>query len=411
MTPMLFAQPEVEKTLRGYNAPDELITLSASIPFDRAITLINDISFKKTGRKVISLVKREVPIGVEIINVPFDKALLMIVQYAGLVYEKSESVTVIKSKVETTTTDMKPETYAPVDSREIKISAIFFEMDVNKSKERGINWQLLLSNSAGGVTGGMTTTGAATTSSGSSSTTSSTTSADFSVSGNSNFGVGNFFGQALGLFRYFESENIGEIIASPTVTVRNRALGRVQVGSDYSEKIRDFSGNIINQFFPTGTIIKVTPYIYEQDKLEYCVLDLEVEKSTATISDLVTEIKKTNAKTQVMMIDGEETAIGGLFSNEESKTRNGIPILKDLPWWVFGIRYLTGNDQITVTKKELVIVIRIDFVPRIKDRLAFPATNGKAVQNEVKSMREKMKIYQFDEQSEENEKLPAPSAK
>lgn len=37
------------------------------------------------------------------------------------------------------------------------------------------------------------------------------------------------------------------------------------------------------------------------------------------------------------MLDGEETAIGGLFVNEELVVRNGIPFLKDLP--MVGIWY------------------------------------------------------------------------
>ncbi len=400
---LLMAQSDLQKQLRSYTPPDEMVTLSANIPFDKAIQLISEISEKKTGRKVISLVRRDTPIGVEIINVQYDKALLMIVQYAGLIYEKKETVTVIRSKVDVVT-DVKPETYADINSREVKISALFFEMDVSKARERGINWQFLLSNKAGGVTSGMTTTGAAATG------TSTSSAADFSVSANSQFGLGSFFGEALGLFRYFESENLGEMIASPTVTVRNRVQGRVQVGSDYSEKIRDFSGNIINSFFPTGTIIKVTPYIYQQDEQEYCVLDIEVEKSTANITDLFTEIKKTSAKTQVMMVDGEQTAIGGLFVNEETTSRSGIPILKDLPWWVLGLRYITGNDKVTVTKKELVIVIKIDMLPHIKDRLAFPAT-GNPLENARKAGSDQLKIYQFESQKTENELHPASPGK
>lgn len=35
------------------------------------------------------------------------------------------------------------------------------------------------------------------------------------------------------------------------------------------------------------------------------------------------------------MLSGEEKAIGGLFVNEEVNVRQGIPFLKDLPWWVW----------------------------------------------------------------------------
>jgi type IV pilus assembly protein PilQ len=71
-----------------------------------------------------------------------------------------------------------------------------------------------------------------------------------------------------------------------------------------------------------------------------------------------------------MMLSGEEKVIGGLFVNEEINVRQGIPILKDLPWWVFGIRYLTGYDKKQVTKKEVIIMLQAELVPTIKERVA-----------------------------------------
>jgi type II secretory pathway component GspD/PulD (secretin) len=63
-----------------------------------------------------------------------------------------------------------------------------------------------------------------------------------------------------------------------------------------------------------------------------------VERSTFQTSELVTEIRKTTANTQVLMFNGEETVLGGLFVNEEAVVRNGIPLLKDLPGWFFGLQ-------------------------------------------------------------------------
>lgn len=386
--PYSYSQKLLEKQLRGYNAPDELITLSANITFNDAVELINQMSIKKSGKRVIALTKRDAPIGVEIINVPYDKALLMIVQYAGLVYEETESATIIKTKIQVNQ-DLKPETYADIDTREIKISAIFFELDVTNSKDRGVNWQFLLSNKAGSIGTNVKTTGDATTSG-------TTSSSDFTLSTSNEFGLGGYFGQALSLFRYFETQNLGEIIASPSITVRNKVAGNIQVGSDFSIKQRDFSGNVVDNFFKTGSIVKVTPYIYEQDSLEYTLLDLEVERSSGFPSELSTEIKRTSAKTQVLMLDGEETVIGGLYLNEENKVRNGIPFLKDLPWWVLGIRYLTGSDQVTLLKKELVIVIKIELLPKLKERLAFPSGEN-PVERELKNKRDKIQYYKFNE--------------
>lgn len=394
--PRVGAQQAIEKTLKEFNPHDELISMSANLSFNSAIELLNKISEKKSGKKIISLVKRDLPIGVEIINVPYEKALLMIVQYAGLLYEKKEDVTVVKSKVEPAI-DLKSETYSDVDGREVKISAIFFELDVNATRSRGINWQYLLNNKAGSIGAGVNTTSAGgTTSSSSSGTTTAAQTSDFTLSSSNEFGLGGLFGQATSMFRYFETENLGEILASPSIVVRNRALGNIQVGSDFSIKQKDFAGNVVDQFFSTGSIIKVTPYIYEQENIDYVLLDLNVERSSGFPSALSTEVRKTTAKTQILMLDGEETVIGGLYLNEDSKVRTGIPFLKDLPWWVLGIRYLTGSDETSLIKKELVIVVKVELLPKLRDRLAFPSDGVSPVKKEVENMRGKLKFYKFN---------------
>jgi len=220
------------------------------------------------------------------------------------------------------------------------------------------------------------------------------------ISSTNSFSAGSFFGEAVSLFRFIESENLGEVIASPNITVRDKNEGRIQVGSDFSIKQKDFAGNVIDVFFSTGSIITVTPRIYNDQGIDYVLLKLEVERSTGFPSALTTEIQKTKATTQVLMLNGEETVIGGLFSNEQKTERIGIPFLKDLPWWVLGLRYLTGSDNVTVTKKELVIVVKVDLVPTLKERLAFP--NGEnVIKQEMENYKNKVKYYQFDSETKE----------
>ena len=69
------------------------------------------------------------------------------------------------------------------------------------------------------------------------------------------------------------------------------------------------------------------------------------------------------------VITSEETVVGGLVTNEAKSLRHGIPFLKDLPWWVFGLKYLFGYEELTVDKKELIIVLRADIVPSIEKRV------------------------------------------
>ena len=48
------------------------------------------------------------------------------------------------------------------------------------------------------------------------------------------------------------------------------------------------------------------------------LLKLDVERSAFFPSELTTEVKKTSASSDVLLLDGEETVIGGLYINEET---------------------------------------------------------------------------------------------
>ncbi|MBK7499941.1 MAG: hypothetical protein IPI19_12825 [Ignavibacteriales bacterium] len=383
-----FPQKYWERRLKDYNNPDELVTLSQSLPFNEAIALISKVSESTTGKRIVSTVVSDSPIGIEIESMPYDKALFMIVQYGGFMMEEKEDVIVVKRVREE---EIKPEDiYASIDSREVKISAVFFEVDVAETKERGIDWKFLLSQNGMDIGTELITQ------------TQSTAEvqanpSQFNLTGAGDFKLGDFYGQATAMFRFFENEGLGEIISSPNIVVRDKKLGRIQVGSDFSVRTRDFAGNTVEKFFPTGTIIEVTPHVYKENGVDYVLLSIMVERSSFILNDETTEIKKTNASTQVLMLNGEETILGGLFVNEEVISRNGIPFLKDLPWWVFGIRYLTGSDQTVIRKKELVILLKTELLPTLKERLENPIKNP--LNSELSNQNERVKYYQLESKS------------
>ncbi len=372
--------------------------MSESLPFNQAVELLSKVSESVTGKRIVSTVQRTDPIGVEINNMPYDKALLIIVQYANLMYEEKEDIIVIKSKKKEE--ERTPETYASIDQREVKISAVFFEMDVQKSRKLGIDWKFLLSGNKTDLAGLLRTESeSAQQNNGTGGTGGSTQSGlqpEFNFGVSSNFNALGFFGQATALFKAFETNGLGEIIASPSIVVRDRSQGTIQVGTDFSVRTRDFAGNTVEKFFPTGTIIDVTPYIYTEEGIDYILLDITVERSSFSANETTTEIRKTNASTQVVMLDGEETVLGGLFVNEEAKTRNGIPFLKDLPWWVFGIRYLTGSDETVIRKKELIILLKAELIPTLKERFANPETKN-LIHSQVNKDQERIKFYKLEE--------------
>ena len=382
----VFSQQYWERRFKTYTNPDELVTLAQTLPFNQAMELLSKVSESTTGKKIVSTVEKEDPIGIEIENMAYDKALLIIVQYNGLIYEEKEDLIVVKRPGKDPADERKPETYASINSREVKISAVFFEMDVNASKQRGIDWKFLLSGKGFNVGSEIV------------SETQRLSGAEQSIPPSWRLGssaegqVGNFFGEATAMFKFFEQENLGEILASPNIIVRDRNQGRIQIGSDFSVRRTDFAGNTIETFFPTGTIIEVSPYVYNEEGIDYCLLNVMVERSTFQASELVTEIRKTTAKTQVLMFDGEETVLGGLFINEEQIVRSGIPLLKDLPWWFFGLRYVFGSDQKVVNKKELVILLKAEIVPTLKERLENPSANN-LIREQVDENKRQIRFY------------------
>lgn len=381
----LFPQKYWERRLKDYNNPDELVTLSQSLPFNEAIALLSKVSESTTGKRVVSTFNSNNPIGIEIESMPYDKALFMIVQYTGLIMEEKEDVIIVKRLQGE---EVKPEDiYASVDSREVKISAVFFEVDVAETKDRGIDWKFLLSQNGLNL--------------GTELLTQTTAQAElnanpsqYNITGDGDFNLGDFYGQATAMFRFFETEGLGEIIASPNIIVRDKNKGRIQVGSDFSVITRDFAGNSVEKFFPTGTIIEVTPHVYNEKGIDYVLLNIMVEKSSFVLNEKSTEIKKSTATTQVLNLNGEESILGGLFVNEETITRNGIPFLKDLPWWVFGIRYLTGSDQTVTRKKELVILLKTELLPTLQQRLENPIKNP--LSTEISKQKDRIKYYQLE---------------
>lgn len=385
------AQIDLKQKLQGYVNPNELVTLSENIPFDQAIQVLSTVSEKISGKRIVSTAGLTTLIGVELDKIQYKKALFIIAQYHNLTVEETESVIVVKKK-DTGKEQLTAEMYASVDDREVKITALMFEANVSEMQERGINWQFLLSRAGLSIGGDFTSVQEQR------QTSTSTTQVQqkppaFDLSSSSTFEMGKFKGNASALFRFFETENLGEIFARPTVTVRNNIQGRAQVGSDFSIKERDFAGNLIDKFYSTGTILEVTPHIYNEDGIDYILLRLKVERSSAIPDVISTEIRKTEATTSVMLLDGEETVIGGLIVYEETTVRRGIPFLKDLPWWVLGIRYLTGYDSKEVAKKEIIMLIKAEILPSLKERVSKQRENEllKKQRNENEESVEKIK--------------------
>ncbi len=387
----LQAQIDIKEKLKGYVNPEEIVSLSETLPFNQAIEVLSKVSEKLTGKKIVSLPNISNPIGVEIDKMPYKKALLIIVQINNLLLEETESTIIVKRK-DTTKESLPREQYVPVSEREVKISALIFEASVSDMKERGVNWEFLLSKS-GLSLGGKIVTAQTQTQQATGTTQQTQNPPEFSLSPKIDFKLGNTFdGTATGLFKFFEEENLGKIISRPTIIAINGMQGKTQVGSDFSIKERDFAGNLIDKFYQSGTIIEVTPNIISEEGVDYVMLKVRVERSSVIPGAITTEKPKTEVTTNLLLLNGEEAVIGGLLVNEETINRRGVPILKDLPWWVLGLRYLFGYDQKTVTTKEIITLIKVELLPTLKERI--DAKKKEALKDQIIEHQQDLKDYQ-----------------
>lgn len=387
----VFSQQYLERQFKGYVNPDELVTLSSNLPFDQAIELLSKVSESMKGKRIVSTFQSNEPIGIEIENMQYEKALVVIVQFKGLMFEEKEDVIIVKKKGEKVE-NRNADNYVSADSREVKISAVFFEMDVNEARKRGIDWKVIFSGK--GIDLGALLGVDKTKTQTEGSTTAQEPTFDIGVA--SDFNLGNFFGEVTAIFKLFENQSLGEIISSPNIVVRDGRQGRIQVGSDISIKQKDFAGNIVENFFSTGTIINVTPYVITEEGMDYVLLKINAERSSFVPDPVTTIINKTQASTEVVMLNGEETVIGGLFVNDEATVRSGVPILKDLPWYVFGLRYIFGREEVSIIKKELVILLKVELLPTLKERLVGTTTTA-PIREEILKQRQRMKIYEFNQ--------------
>ncbi len=348
------------RAFREYTSPEELVSIAPTATFDKALTAISEVSKKFVGKIIIDTEHRTMPIGVDIQGMQWRDALETICRKNDLWYTEYENYIAITSQggTEAIRAGMTPanpdiqKEVATLKSREIKISAVFLEVNLAKLDEVGISWDFSKSTNDLNVSGSFA---AADKVSDKIFTAELTPKLSFA---NLHF-----------LAQLFSSYDLGEILSSPTINVRSGEEGRIQVGQDFSIKERDFAGNIIDKFYSAGTIIKVRPQVITEQGVSFVHMVVSIERSSVSPGTVSTIINKSTANTNVLLLDGEETVIGGLYNTETSTLRSGIPFLKDLPWYVFGLRYLFGYNKEQITKKELIMLLKAELVPTLQERI------------------------------------------
>ncbi len=334
-----------------------LVTIKESATLNEAVRILELSSLKLENKKLINQSSFGGNIGIPLNNLPWRQALEMIALKNGLVIKEYPGYVALENQpsLEVGKAAAQPDQMeVDVHAKQVRINAIALLADRAYLKSLGVDWSTLLN---GKVTVHAGLSGA-----------SQVPSSLFGIGVDGSFSAGGFQIDINTLLNTIENNQKGMVIAKPNIMVTSGKTGFIQVGQDISVKSVDEAGNTTDRFFATGVIMNVEPTVVEVDGTEVIHMKMSIERSSATPGDISTIINKSKSDTELVLYDGEEAVIGGLYDTDTIKIRGGIPFLKDLPWWVLGIRYLTGYDKIETKERELVIILKTDIIENAVER-------------------------------------------
>jgi MSHA biogenesis protein MshL len=279
-----------------------------------------------------------------------------------------------------------------VVERQVMLEAKIIEVSLNDSFQTGINWSKF-----GGLTNhfsiGMTAPGATLNTTGSLSGTAAgiSTSAAGTTATMGTTGAGSlsttsagkgFFGLAFqssnfaALLSFLEGQGDVQVLSSPRIATTNNQKAVLKVGTDdyfvtgiSTNTTTSASGNVVTpnitlQPFFSGIALDVTPQIDDEGNIilhvHPSVSVVEEKTKNVNLGDLGTftlplassSINETDSIVRVQ--DGSIVAIGGLMSQEQTTSRNGLPGISNVP----GVGLLFGQKSMSSKKRELVILMR-----------------------------------------------------
>ena len=152
-----------------------------------------------------------------------------------------------------------------------------------------------------------------------------------------------------------ESDGKGKVISTPRVTTLNGETAKISQGTTIPYQSRDDKG-IKTEFVSAELSLEVTPVINPDDSI---ILEILATNDSPSLTDGATapSIDTKQAKTKVLIKDGETTVVGGIYVENSSDADNGMPWLMNIPI----IGHLFKSSIVSTTKDELLVFI----TPRI----------------------------------------------
>jgi general secretion pathway protein D len=165
-----------------------------------------------------------------------------------------------------------------------------------------------------------------------------------------------------------------KILSSPSLVVVDNQPAVLLVGDQVpittrtAQATTDPLAPVVNSidFRDTGVILRITPQVHAHSMVG---IDIEqeissVKASSKDVETLTPTISQRRVKSTVSVADGQTLVLGGLISEQKTKSKSGIPGVIDIP--VLG-NILAGRNQDENVRTELIIFLRPHVVRNMVD--------------------------------------------
>ena len=152
-----------------------------------------------------------------------------------------------------------------------------------------------------------------------------------------------------------------KVLSNPSLVVLDNQVATLQVGdqvpfSTGTATVLTANNTVVStiDYKNTGIILRVLPRANSNGNI---VLDIEQEISSVaagSAGSLTPTISQRRVKSSIAVTSGQTVLLAGLISENENKTRQGIPILDSIP----GVGDAFSHQNNTRTRTELILFIR-----------------------------------------------------
>jgi type IV pilus assembly protein PilQ len=132
-----------------------------------------------------------------------------------------------------------------------------------------------------------------------------------------------------------ETKGEGRILSAPKILTLDNKKASIKQGVEYPYKERDSSGGSSVKFKNIDLLLEVTPHVTPDNRIS---LALYITKNDVSgMTDGVPSVSTNEAKTELLVNDGDTVVIGGIIKTTNTTAKSAFPGLHNIPLlgWLF----------------------------------------------------------------------------